>query len=526
MALTSRRGGAVGALMVTAFALVFPATGSGAPPGLVPTDTVALDQVVRTTLSNSTELKVAALRVESAEAAVLAAAAPFDSALDLSAVGTQSRQFSPPTAAMLETTPVQQIGVTGDWSHRFRSAIVVAPEVTTTQTRVLGHPRLEYTKSSAHLKVTVPLWRDLGGTITAAGERSALRDRSASLLDQREATASGLLRAADAYWRYVAATRRLAVLVSSENRAGRTVEDIAALVKADERTRADLAQAQGTLSSRRANRIAAEQDLLATWQTIALLTGMVRDDLGTLPAPVTDFPGAGRPPPEAALPSWLSRANARRPEVAAAQDRIDSEGIKLRATREQLWPALDLEVTGGYSGQQTGPGLGRLADPLFRDIPGPEGSVALRLQLPLERSGARGKLALQAAAYRLALLTRADLDRRIRTGVANAFEAVKRSRLALHESEEAVRLLEQSVDNEKQKFRLGSSILFAVIQAEDSLTSALLAKIEGQRAFATALATARFETGTLIPAGGPDGAAALTARLTELPGEDVERSGD
>jgi outer membrane protein TolC len=81
--------------------------------------------------------------------------------------------------------------------------------------------------------------------------------------------------------------------------------------------------------------------------------------------------------------------------------------------------------------------------------------------------------------------------------VRAAFETVRRAQLGLRHSEEAVRLFEQTVENERKKFRLGFSTLFAVIQAEESLTSALLGKIAGQRAFAVALARVRFETGAV-----------------------------
>ena len=113
--------------------------------------------------------------------------------------------------------------------------------------------------------------------------------------------------------------------------------------------------------------------------------------------------------------------------------------------------------------------------------------VGLRLELPLRRSGARGRLAQRWAEHEQQRLARAWLERQIRIGVLTAFEIVRRSRPALNESQQAVQLLEQTVESELHRFRLGSSTLFAVLQAEDSLTSSLLSKIEGQRSFATAL---------------------------------------
>jgi outer membrane protein TolC len=248
-----------------------------------------------------------------------------------------------------------------------------------------------------------------------------------------------------------------------------------------------------------------------------VLTGTVRADLAALPPAATEFPGGDASPIDGSLAALVGQAIQQRPDVMAAQRRIEGAEERLSAARNELWPRLDLEGSAGVSGQRRGPGLSRLADPLYRDVPGADLAVQLTLLLPLERSGARGRLAQQSAEYQRTRLTRLELERRIRIGVATVFETVKRSRLALGESEQAVSLLQQTVEGEKHKFKLGLSTLFSVIQAEDSLTSALLAKIEGQRTFAMSLATLRFETGTLFAGEGPDGARALTARLTSLP---------
>jgi outer membrane protein TolC len=492
-------------------------------PAAAAAQPISLEQVVSGALASSFDLQLAGLAEESARGAALAAAAPFDSALGISGRGSRGYQLSPPDMPLLPHLEFRQLTLATRFSRLFRTGILVAPEVTTSHTQVLSDPRLEYTRSAARLTLVVPLLRDFGGAVTAAPERAASAEHGASQLEQRHAGSQAVLRAAAAYWAYLAASRRLEVFAASEARASRTATDIAALVKADERTRADLAQARGTLASRRANRIAAEQDLLAAWEAIAVLTGTVRADLAALPPAATEFPGGDASPIDGSLAALVGQAIQQRPDVMAAQRRIEGAEERLSAARNELWPRLDLEGSAGVSGQRRGPGLSRLADPLYRDVPGADLAVQLTLLLPLERSGARGRLAQQSAEYQRTRLTRLELERRIRIGVATVFETVKRSRLALGESEQAVSLLQQTVEGEKHKFKLGLSTLFSVIQAEDSLTSALLAKIEGQRTFAMSLATRRFETGTQFAGEGPDGARAQTARHTSLPAPSTDQ---
>jgi outer membrane protein TolC len=191
----------------------------------------------------------------------------------------------------------------------------------------------------------------------------------------------------------------------------------------------------------------------------------------------------------------------------------------LRAARSELEPRLDLEASGGFTSQERERPLGGLLDPLAdaaRDRPALDAGVQLRFELPLPRSGARGRVAQAAAVHERQQIAAAHADRAIRNGVTAAWESLRRTQLGLRHSEDAVRLLGEGVENERKKFRLGYSTLFAVIQAEDSLTSALIARIAGQQAHALALARLRFETGTVLAAGEGD-ATAVASSLMLLP---------
>jgi outer membrane protein len=493
------------------------ASQAAGPPRLAPEPAVALEQVVNSALRNNPDLQLAALSVQSTRGTLLAAAAPFDSTLALVAGAGRSHQLSSPSEPMASTLVLRDVTLRLGWSRLFRSGVLVAPELSSNHTLVQGDPALEYRQSSARLRVSVPLLRDFGGIVSAAPERAAEVNHRASQLDQSHSGAQVVFQAASAYWGYLAASRRVEVFVSSESRADRTAADIAALVKADERTRADLNQARGVLASRRADRMAAEQDRIAAWALLAVITGAVPEDASTLPAPVSDFPaGAGGPAAETLL-RWQARGLAERTDLAAARARLEETAVRVRAARNELWPRLDLQGSGGLSGEQRGAGLNQLVNPRQLEVPGADLAVQLTFLLPVERHGLRGRLIEESAAQARAQLGYRELERRIRIGVAAALEYVRRSQMALRESEEAVTLLQQTVEGEKHKFRLGLSTLFAVLQAEDALNSALLAKIEGQRAFAVALASLRFETGTLLPPGSSQNLPDLTSRLTVLP---------
>jgi outer membrane protein len=466
---------------------------------------LSLDELVRETLANNTDLRVVETDVASAAGAQMAAAEPFDSALAVVASGTQGYQFSgpdqPPSTALTRTVSA---GIT--WNRRFRNGLSIGPEVNASRTRLYGaggaggapaSPNFDVEQTSSRLKVAVPLWRDFGGAVTAAPEQAAGLGRAASEMDARWAQAQVLLQAAGAYWSYLAAERRLEVLAASEERARRDVDETGALVKADERTGADLIQAQGYHSSRRAARIAAEQQRLDAARQLVVLAGERWEGTAILPRATTEFPDPGPAPEPDRLQRWIGDAVRQRPDMAAAELRVRGAAVLLQAARNELRARLDLEVSAGYTGQARGP-----AGVLARDFPGADAAVTVSYQLPTEQVGARGRAAQAAAALERQRIARADLERRITIGVLAAFEIARSTQLGLRESADAVKLMQRTVDNEKKKFRLGSTTLFSVNQAEESLTSALLAMIDGHREFAVALATLRFETGTVLAASG------------------------
>jgi outer membrane protein TolC len=79
-----------------------------------------------------------------------------------------------------------------------------------------------------------------------------------------------------------------------------------------------------------------------------------------------------------------------------------------------------------------------------------------------------------------------------------------------------VRLQTQVFANERKKYRLGLGTALDVLTAEGLLTSAQLDEISARRLLAQALVNYRFETGTLLDAGG-DAQSLTLQSLTTLP---------
>jgi outer membrane protein len=477
---------------------------------------VALDAVISATLGKSPVLLLAAAEVERARGAMLAAREPFDDSLTAELAGRRGYEFSQPQPPEVPVAiSLDQRSVSAGWSKQFRSGITVTSVASTSQTQFRTQPPLDLTEASVRVALIAHLLRDRGSAITASPERASAAALAASTFEGKEAIAQQVLQSALAYWEYLAAQERLAVFVASEALARRTAMETRALVQADERTLAEAIQAQGHYASRRAARIAAELEVLGAWQQVALVAGLDARDLSGLPEPTTEFPKPGPEPTAEALARWSKDALELRPVLAAAEMRIQETEVQMRAARNDFSPSLDLELGVGYSAEILGAGLRQLAIPFYRDTPGVDASIRLRYGVALEHSRARGRLIQSRVLYEEQRLAASEAQRQLQLGVRMAFETVKHSRLGLKESEEAASLLQQTVDSERLKFHLGSSTVFTVIQAEELLTGALLARIDGRASYAVALAKLRFESGTLLRREGASGRANAATEIVD-----------
>jgi outer membrane protein TolC len=172
--------------------------------------------------------------------------------------------------------------------------------------------------------------------------------------------------------------------------------------------------------------------------------------------------------------------------------------VLLDGARGQARPRFDLTFSVGYEGSATGERWEPLFQPLYRNIPGVRASLQVDYQQPFANAAARGFALQRAALHEQQRVIEADLTLRVRSGIAVSSEALHSSARAADEAARAVELHRKTVDNERRKNQLGAATLLDVILAEDRWTSALLDEVATRLDFALALASLRFESGTMV----------------------------
>jgi len=454
-----------------------------------------LADVVRATLAANSDILLAIQETHGSRGEHLAAGAPFDPFMQADVGAARLRALDP-----VDTT-VAQISQRFGFRRLLRNGLLVGSDMELTRrdlSRVAGVDTPNDLTSSVTL--TTPLLRDRGGVESRAPERAAAHEYDASVWGQRQAVAVRVLTAVVAYWDYLEARLRLDVLLRAERLASESAEQTRALVAADERTAADLTQMHGNLASKRATRIAAEQNVVDAWQPLGLAMGLSPEAIIVRPAPSTAFPELpADPTARRPLATLLDEAYGRRPDLTAATALVRAAEARDAGARSALAPRLDLVLGTGYRARAFGLGFSQYFEPLRAESPKHlDASVRFVYEFPTANSAARGHALQRTAEIARAEIVVSDLRRRIAVGVTVAAEALARGEAGMQASDEAVRLLERSVLAEQRKFQVGMSTLFDVIQAQDALTNALLGRIASQHNYAVALVTLRYQTGTLL----------------------------
>ena len=517
-----RRGASLaGALaLLSLFPLSLPAQHpSAAAPAPAAARGLTLEDALRAALQRGALVRAARERVAASAGSARAASGPFDVQMRTFVGSSRDQTLRFDGAGAPAVDPSHTTGVTygATVDKRFRSGIVVGPELRAE--RVGSTPDVESRNNtaSAALVVQVPLAQGRGVAVNAAPERAAVRDLGASRDALVHAGAQSVLATALAYWEYAAARERLEVQKLAEQRARKLVEETRVLVEAEERPAADLNQLRANLATKEAARIAAEQDLVAAREALGLQMGLPGDAIAALPPPATPFPAAREDDLRGGIDALVQAALERRSDLRSARGQSESAALLERAARDGTRPRVDLSLRVGYTGAEPGRGFADMFEPFYRSMAGWSASMELSWQAWSRNARARGEAERSGAVLRERQVAADELAREIRSGVVVAAEALRHGRLELERAEEAVRLYRLVVDAEERKFGLGMSTLFDVIQAENELTSAMSASTSARARYAAALVRLAFATGTLVSGDGGEMALDLRGLGTPAP---------
>jgi outer membrane protein TolC len=129
---------------------------------------------------------------------------------------------------------------------------------------------------------------------------------------------------------------------------------------------------------------------------------------------------------------------------------------------------------------------------------GPSASLTYGYERPWGNNAALGLAQQQEAQRQQAELAREDLERRLRSGVVQAFDRYTRALTQVRRAREAVVLYLGSVEDERERLAAGTTTLINLLLTEERATAALFAAVAAEQSYAAALLDLRFSTGLLL----------------------------
>ncbi len=248
--------------------------------------------------------------------------------------------------------------------------------------------------------------------------------------------------------------------------------------------------------------------------------------------PTDPIPAPGGQEPVRPIQDLLDAAFRNRPDLASAAIQVTNSQIFLEGSRNALRPEIDLIASASNTGlagsvNSLAP-QGTVVNPAFLGGFGstlsqilqrnyPTYGVGLQLTLPLRNRVAQADYVRDMLQLRQTEIQRQKLDNQVRLEVEDALIALQRSRAAYDAAVESVRYQQQSLAAEQERFAVGLSTTFLVIQYQSMLAQARSTEVVARGAYAKAKVNLQRATGTIVEDNNISVGEAMIGRISTPP---------
>ena len=449
--------------------------------------TLSLQQYIELVLANHGDVQVAKLNVYSQENQVQSALSPFDPTFQSSFTTTRGQTPSSNNLGGGDVVSDLSQNARASFAKTFDTGTDLAAtfnsgRLSSSSNRATFNPSLRETLS---LNLTQPLLRGRGRSIQRIPYLVAQIQLDRSEEQARQQIIGLLAQAENQYW--LAVQQRESLVVQRNNL------DLAQTSLTRSRRELELG-AISPLDIYQPEQQAANAQVFVTNATYALQQAedAVRRQIGAdldpdfreMPLNLTE----SSVPPEETLTlneeELVALAFQMRPELTAQRRQLDIRDLNIKQATNQMRP--DLSLIANYSIQGLG-GNSLIRDgdngPVIGVIPGglsdalgqigrfdyPTYSVGLSLNLPLRNRQAAANLANQTIAKKQDLYDLRSAEQDVRLNVVQAIAQVEQAKAGVMQAVEARRFSLLRLDAEQQRYDLGVSTIFFLLQAQDAL---------------------------------------------------------
>jgi outer membrane protein TolC len=490
-----RRSPPAGVLRRAALAAALLAAGAlGAPAG-ARADALSLDNAVRLALANNRSIQVDNYSRAIARANLLAAYGTFDPAINFNRSYTQAYSASSatpdngflPPATLIEAD-YYSVGLGGllPWGLQYSIG------GTAQNQRGAYNGFANNFLTTGGVTLTQPLLRGFGFGANLLGVRVARANRRISEWQYRQTVIDTITNVAIAYSNLAAAHEALRIAQKSRDLAAGLLSENERRFQVGSMSANDVTSARARTALREEAILIATRALRDSDNQLRLLLG---EDAFPADGPLLEIAAPIAPDVTARPADDLKQAYALRPDYQQARLGLEKGRYNAAAARNQLLPQVDFVGNYGYTGydQNFAASRRQVADQDRRAY-----SAGVVVSIPLTFAKGRG----QARAARLQVSqAEADLKRleeNIALAVAAAAGQIETTEKRVAATQAALKLTQQSLDEEIKKLRAGASSTFNVLYIQDQLAAAEYSFYQAQSDQRRAAALYEHETGTAL----------------------------
>jgi outer membrane protein TolC len=370
-----------------------------------------------------------------------------------------------------------------------------------------------FTGSSLGLTVTQPLLRGFGPSLNRRFIHIANNNQKiTNLLFEQQLIASvyGVTRL---YTDLVALYEDVKVKEEALALAQKLLDDTKAQVEEGTLARVEMTRANASVFSSRQELINSRgllEEQEAIFKTVLTKTGNQDPEVRAARIIPTDSLNIPEKEDIRPMQDLLSAAMLQRPDLRQAGLQIANSEIGLKGSRNAVRPEVDLvgvaqnnglagtlnPLVPGADASLSG-GYGTALDQIFtRKFP--TYGIGLQVTLPIRNRIAEADLARDEIQLQQSQIRERQLQNQARLEVEDALIAMRRARSSYEAAVQARLLQEESLDAEQQKFAVGASTSFFVIQYESLLAQAKSTEVAAKSAYGKARAALQRATGTIL----------------------------
>lgn len=471
--------------------------------------TLSLQDAIRLTLLNNTEIKINQSQYEQSSFAALRAYSPFDPVLTASFRPVRSTQQTISTLLGASTSSSLSQPFSAGYTQTFYPGTNFQVRFNTSRSTT-SEPSSTFNPafvSNTTFQLSQPMLRGRGWTVNRAPIVVARRN-----VQQSRATLEGqindsILTVINQYWALVQAQKNLDVLRDSLKLAEESYKRDKRALELGALSPLEIYRSEGTVAQRRVQVIQAEYALKPLEDQLRRTIGAdLNDRVAALDIVLTENASVSGELPAPDMEAAIDLAMKKRPELEAIRLQLANDDTNAAVARNGLKPDLTLSsffTTNGRGGNQiTSTGIipGGFTDSLDQvgSFNFPTYGVSLDLRLPIRNRAAQADLGSSLVSKRSSLYLLRQRQQVINQDVRNAVHGVEESRLVIAAADNARELARKTLAAEQRKYELGAQTIFFVLDAQSTFQQAEQNYLQALIGYQRSLAQLDRATGNLL----------------------------